>query len=176
MSNQRLNIGYSCSNIDYSQSNISYIFFKRLLKNRPVVYVILPALEWLPNHFVFFQVVLWESPLLFQADRLEFHLHPRLMTSQGRWSDSKLNSSLSLNSTSRLELRPLSRDLLTNWQLASDKGTWDCKKIKKFFTNLQLSCLHWSYSCFYVVFVPLEYIPSITLHSTYIIIIRTFWG
>ena len=27
---------------------------------------------------------------------------------------------------------------------------------------------------FYVVFVPLEYIPSIPSHSTYVIVIRTF--
>ena len=32
------------------------------------------------------------------------------------------------------------------------------------------SSLHWSFSCFYVVFVPLEYIPSILPRSTYVIV------
>ena len=31
------------------------------------------------------------------------------------------------------------------------------------------SSLHWSFSCFYVILVPLEYVPSIPPHSSYVI-------
>ena len=33
-----------------------------------------------------------------------------------------------------------------------------------------ISSLHWSFCAFHVVFVPLEYVPTIPLHSTYVIV------